>query len=133
MSTCCYIISCNLIHLVVCEKMSKTDFQGGGCGCHLGFQINMILAHFDPEVVLLLQSKFGLKLTKVWEEMLQIDFQDGGSGSHLGFSIGSSILAILCLLGAPMLLIKFQFNWILPSLWRRFQNMNSQHFSHINE
>ena len=27
--TCCYIVSFNLIRLVVCEKMSKTDFQGG--------------------------------------------------------------------------------------------------------
>ena len=30
--TCCYIVSLNLIRLVVCEKMSKTDFQDGGCG-----------------------------------------------------------------------------------------------------
>ena len=44
--------------------MSKTDFQDGSCGGHLGFLINTILAHFDPEVVLLLQSKFRLKLTK---------------------------------------------------------------------
>ena len=63
MSTCCCIVSFNLICLVVC-KMSKTDFQDGSCGGHLGFLINTILAHFDPEVVLLLQSKFRLKLTK---------------------------------------------------------------------
>ena len=44
--------------------------------------------------------------------MLKIDFQDGGCGGHLGFSIGS-VLAILCLLGVPMLLIKFQLNWIM--------------------
>ena len=40
------------------------------------------------------------------------DFQDGGCGGHLGFSI-SSVLAILCPLGAQMLLIKFQPNWII--------------------
>ena len=44
--------------------MSKTDFQDGGCGGYLVFPIDMILAHFDPEVVLLLQSKFRLKSTK---------------------------------------------------------------------
>ena len=41
-------------------------------------------------------------------------------------SIGS-VLASLCLLGAPMLLIKFQLNWII--VFRGdVQNMNSQHF-----
>ena len=39
----------NFIRLVVCE-MSETDFLDGGCGGHLGFLINVILAHFDPEV-----------------------------------------------------------------------------------
>ena len=42
----------------------------------------------------------------------KIDFQDGGCGGHLGFLIGS-VLAIFRLLGALMLLIKFQFNWII--------------------
>ena len=38
-------------------------------------------------------------------------------------------LAILCLLGALMLIIKFKFNWIIEEV----QNMNSQHFfPHIN-
>ena len=66
--------------------MSKTDFQDGACGDHLGFPIDTILAHFNPEVVLLLQSKFWLKLTKVWEEMPKIDFQHGGCGGHLGLA-----------------------------------------------
>ena len=44
--------------------MSKTDFQDGGCGSNLGFQIDTILAHFNSKVVLLLQSKFWLKSTK---------------------------------------------------------------------
>ena len=57
------------------------------CG-HLGFLIDIILARFDQEVILLLQSKFLLKRPKVWKEMSKIDFQDGGCGGHLGFSIG---------------------------------------------
>ena len=57
--------------------------------CHLGFPINIILACFSPQVILLLQSKFQLKATKSWEEMSEIDLQDGGCGGHLGFSIGS--------------------------------------------
>ena len=44
--------------------MSKTDFQDGGSGGLTGFQSDTILVHFDPEVVLLLQSKFWLKSTK---------------------------------------------------------------------
>ena len=44
--------------------------------------------------------------------MSKIDFQDGGCGGHLGFSFGSSILAVLCLLGALMLFVKFQLKWI---------------------
>ena len=63
-SICCYIASLNLIRLVVCEKMSKTEFQGGNCGGNIVFPIDTILTHFDPEVPLLLQSKFRLKSTK---------------------------------------------------------------------
>ena len=44
--------------------MSKLDFQDGGCGGRLGFPINIILAHFNPEIFLLLQCKFRLKSTK---------------------------------------------------------------------
>ena len=61
-------------------------------------------------------ASFGSKRPKVWEE---IDFQDGGCGRHFGVSIGS-ILAILSLLGALMLLIKLQLNWIIekmPKIW----------------
>ena len=87
--------------------------------------MNTILAHFDPEVVLLLQSKFRLKSTKGLGKDVKSDFQDGGCDGYLGFSIGS-LLAILCLLGALILLIKFQLNWII--VFRDVQNMNSQHF-----
>ena len=34
--------------------------QDGGCGGHLGFPINTILTCFNPDVILLLQSKFRL-------------------------------------------------------------------------
>ena len=71
---------------MICEKMSETD---SGCGGYLRFPVDTSLAHFDPEVVLLLQCKFWLKRTKVWEVMSKIYFQDGGCDSHLGFSIGS--------------------------------------------
>ena len=63
-STCCYTTSFKLIRLVVCKKMYKTDFQDDSYSGRLGFLIDMSLAHFDPEVVLLLQSKIRLKLTK---------------------------------------------------------------------
>ena len=52
------------------------------CG-HLGFLIDTNLACFDPEVILLLKSKFRFKV------MSKIDFQDGGCDGHLGFSISS--------------------------------------------
>ena len=41
--------------------MSKTDFQDGSCGGHLGFPNGIILAIFDLEVILLVQCKFQLK------------------------------------------------------------------------
>ena len=78
MSTCRYIVSVNLIRLVVCENISKTDFQDGGCGGHLGFKNHTILARFDLEVVLLLQSKFQFKSTQGLGRLSKIDFQDGG-------------------------------------------------------
>ena len=57
MSTFCYIVRFNLIHLVVSE-MSKTDFQDGSCDGHLGFPIDIdtILAKFDPEAFMSLYS-----------------------------------------------------------------------------
>ena len=50
------------------------------------------------------RANFSSNRPKVWEEMSKIDFQDGRCGGCLGFSI-NSVLAILCLLGIPMLLI----------------------------
>ena len=61
--------------------------------------------------------------------MWKIDLQDGGYGNHLEISIGSRF-AILCLLDAPMLLIKFQLIWII--VFRGYvQIMNSQYVFHI--
>ena len=122
-STCCYTVSFNLIHL-------REDVQNRFSRCRLWQPSRISYRHdfssFHAEVVLLLQSKFRLKRPNVWKETSKIYFQDDGCG----FSI-SSALAILCLLGAPMLLIKFQLNWMI--VFRGdVQNMNSQHFSHIN-
>ena len=69
------------------------------CG-HFGFLTDTVLACFDPEVILLLKSKFRLKA--------KIDFQDDSCGGHLGFSIGS--------FSSLMLIIKFQFNWIIEEM-----------------
>ena len=73
------------------------------------------------------RASFGSKRPKVWKEMSRTDFQNGGSGGYLGFSL-RSVLPILCLLGALMLIIKFQ----LLDYTGDVQNMNSQPFSHIN-
>ena len=91
---------------------------------HLKFLINIILARFDPEVILLLQSKFRLKQSKVREEMSKIDFQDGG---RLGFSISSFSYFVStrrpCAHHEALIQLDSR---------RDVQNMNSQHFSHIN-
>ena len=116
-----------LIRLGVCKKMIKTDFQYDGWSGHLVYPINMILAHFDPEVFMLLQSKFWLKSTKGLGRDVENLFSRWQLWQPSWNLIGSSISAILYLLGAPMLLIKFQHNWII--VFRGdVQNMNSQHF-----
>ena len=56
---------------------------------HLGFPINTILASFYYEVILLLQSKFGLKATKDLGRDFENWSSNGGCGAHVGFSIGS--------------------------------------------
>ena len=80
--------------------MSKTDLQDGGCGGHLGFLIDTILAKFDPEVVLLLSSKFQLKLTKG----LGNDVENRYSSLRLwrpSSIFGQLSLAILCVYWVP--------------------------------
>ena len=81
---------------------------------HLGFPIDTILAGFEKSSFCY-RASFGSKQPKVWKEMSKIDFQGGGCGGYLGFSI-HSVLAILCLLGALMLIIKFQFSWIIQGM-----------------
>ena len=73
------------------------------------------ISSFYPEVILLLRSKFRLKVTKGLRRESKTDFQNGGCGDHLGFSIGS-VIATLCLLGVIMFLTKFQFNWIIEEM-----------------
>ena len=56
-------------------------------------------------------------------------FKMAAVAAILDFQSTQLVLAILCLLGAPMLLIKFQFNWII--VFKDVQSMNSHHFSYI--
>ena len=63
--------------------MSKTYLQYSGCGGHLGFPIDMILAYFDSEVVFCYRASFGSNRPKGLEEMSKIDYQDGGCGDRL--------------------------------------------------
>ena len=72
------------------------------------------------------RASFGSKRPKVWEEMSKIDFQDGGCGGHLGFSIGSFIYFVSTRRPNAHRQVSIQLDF------RDVQNMNSQHFSHIN-
>ena len=113
----------NFIRLVVC-KLSKTDFLDGCYSGHHGFPINAILTHFDPEVVLLLQSKFRLKSTKV-----------------LGRDVENWFLRWR-LWWPSWILNRLSFSYFVStrhpdaphqlSTQLDVQNMNSQHFSFIN-
>ena len=58
--------------------------------------------------------------------MLKIDFQDGGCGRHLGFSIGSFSYFVFHKRPNAHHQVSIQLDY------RDVQNMNSQHFSHIN-
>ena len=58
--------------------------------------------------------------------MSKIDFKDGGCGGHLGFSIGS----FSCFVSHKRTNAHHQVSIQLD--YRDVQNMNSQHFSHIN-
>ena len=60
---------------MVCEKLSKTDFQDGGCGGHLGFLIT-IFAHFDPvateQVSAKTDQRFGKRCRKLIFKMAAV-------------------------------------------------------------
>ena len=45
-------------------RMSKTGFQDDSCGSHLKFLISKVLFAFDLQVILLLQCKFSIQITK---------------------------------------------------------------------
>ena len=87
-----------------------------------------VFACFDPEVILLLKSKFQLKaIYGLKEEMSKIDFQDGDCGGILGFSIGSLsyFVSHKCPNAHHQVSIQLDYRGDV-------QNMNSQHFSHTN-
>ena len=71
--------------------------------CHLGFSINKILACFDPEVILLqVLAQSDLRFEKRCQNLI---FKMVAVVAILDFL--SAHLAILCLISAPMLIIKF--------------------------
>ena len=64
--------------------------------------------------------------SNLWEQMSKIDFQDGGCDGHLGFSIGSfNYFVSHKRPNTHQVSIQLDYSGDV-------QNMNSQHFSHIN-
>ena len=112
-SACCNIVSVNLIRLLAYEKMSKTDFQYGGLWRPSWISDRHDFTSFrarcfpvpTEQVSVQIDQSFGKRCRKFSRWRLH--------WRHLRFSIGSSIIAILCLLGTTMLLIKFQLSWII--------------------
>ena len=82
------------VGLSVQEKKFKIDFQDGGHGGHLGFQIGKILDIFDLHVALIFLTKF------------RVSWPFGSGEKVLGFQI-RTILAISDLLVTPMPQTKF--------------------------
>ena len=80
------------------------------CG-HLRISINKILARFDPVATerdsVQSDQKFGKRCRKLIFKMAAV-------AAILDFL--SAHLAILCLLGALMFIIKFQFIWIIEEM-----------------
>ena len=72
------------------------------------------------------KASFGSKRPKVWEEMSKIDFQDSDCGDHFGFSIGSFSYFVSTRRPNAHNQVSVQLDY------RDVQNINSQHFSHIN-
>ena len=83
------------------------------CG-HLGFSIDTILACFDLEVILLLKSKFQLSDLRFEKRCRKLIFKMAAVVAILDFL--SAHLAILCLISTLMLIIKFQFKWIIEEM-----------------
>ena len=60
--------------------MFKTDFQDGGCGSHLRFPIDTILAHFNPgcpvateQVLAQITQRFGKRCQKLIFKMAAVE------------------------------------------------------------
>ena len=115
---------------MVCEKMSKTGFQNGGFGGHLGFPIDQILAHFDIEADLLIQSKFRLKSTKGLERDVKNRFLRWRLWwpFFIFDQFCSNYFASTMCPDAPHQ-VSNQLDHVVRGA---VQNMNFQHFSHIN-
>ena len=77
------------------ETKDKIDFLDGRHGGHLGFQIGMISAIFDPQAapIFPILPSFESVGHSVQETNGKTDFQDGHNGGRLGFPI-RTILAI---------------------------------------
>ena len=75
---------------------------------HLGILINKILARFDRVAIEQISAQSDQKFGKRCRKLI---FKMSAVVAILDFL--SVHLAILCLLGALMLIIKFQFNWII--------------------
>ena len=80
------------------------------CG-HLGILINRILACFDPVATEQVSAQSDQKFGKRYRKLI---FNMAAVAAILDFL--SAHLAILCLLGTQMLIIKFQFNWIIEEM-----------------
>ena len=91
-------------------------FQTGGCGGHLGFPIETILALaiFYLQIARILPTKLSANLPFGSGEEALKRYSSGGHGGRLGFSIGT-IWAIFNLQVIPILPIKFQVNWPFSS------------------
>ena len=92
--------------------------------------INIILAHFNPEFVLSLQFKFQLKLTKGLGRDVKnwVSRWRPWQQSWIFYQLGFSYFVSSRHPDAP-----YQVSNQLDVVFRgAVQNMNSQHFSHIN-
>ena len=77
---------------------------------HPGFSIDTILACFDPEVILVAKEQVSAQSDLRFEKRRrQLIFKMAAVVAILDFL--SAHLAILCLISALMLIIKFRFNW----------------------
>ena len=95
-------------------RRSATDFQDGGRGGHLCFQIRTTLANFDSTSHPSTLPSFESVCLSVQEKKHKIDFQNGRYSGDLGLSIGT-ILARFALQVTLILPTKFWANWTFGS------------------